>query len=105
MLADKGRSTESINTFSKASNEASADDCLIMGKLFLQKNLLAQAKYWFSQSSTRSDRSPTQPLIGLLRVAQMEKNDEDAETVHWRTKNLYPVFWKQLIWQNTLPIF
>ena len=81
MLADKGRSTESINAFSKASNEASADDCLIMGKLFLQKNLLAQAKYWFSQSSTRSDRSPTQPLIGLLRVAQMEKNDEDAETI------------------------
>ena len=81
MLADKGRSTESINAFSKASDEATADDCLMMGELFLQKNLLAQAKHWFSESSTRSDSSPTQPLIGLLRVAQMGKNEEDAETI------------------------
>ncbi len=81
MLADKGRSTESINAFSKASNDATADDCLIMGTLFLQKNLLVQAKHWFSESSTRSDSSPTQPLIGLLRVAKLEKNDEEAETI------------------------
>ena len=81
MLADKGRSTESINAFSKASDEATADDCLMMGELFLQKTLLAQAKHWFSESSTRSDSSPTQPLIGLLRVAQMGKNEEDAETI------------------------
>ena len=40
MLADSGRTTESINAFSKVSNEASADDCLIMGNLFYQKNYL-----------------------------------------------------------------
>ena len=39
MLANSGRTTESINAFSKVSNEASADDCLIMGNLFLQKKL------------------------------------------------------------------
>ena len=41
LLADKGHGTESLNAFSKASNEATADDCLVMGNLFLQKSSTA----------------------------------------------------------------
>ena len=82
MLADSGRTTESINAFSKVSNEASADDCLIMGNLFLQKKLLSQAKHWYGESSNRSNNnSTTLPLLGLLKVAQLEKNEEDTETL------------------------
>ena len=81
MLADKGQGTESLNAFSKVSNEATDDDCLIMGNLFLQKNLLTQAKYWYAESSSRSEGSPAQALIGLLTVAKREKNDGEAETL------------------------
>ena len=40
LLADKGKDTEAINAFSKESQNATSDDCLIMGNLFLRKNLL-----------------------------------------------------------------
>ncbi len=81
MLADQGRTTESLNSFSKASNEATADDCLLMGNLFFQKNLLSQAKHWYGESSRRSTESSTAPLLGLLKVAREEKNEEGAESI------------------------
>jgi len=81
MLAKQGNNTESLNAFTKANNEATADDCILMGNLFLQKGLLPQAKHWFGESSRRSDQSPTQVLIGLLKVAQKEKNESEAETI------------------------
>jgi tetratricopeptide (TPR) repeat protein len=81
MLAKQGKNTESLNAFTKANNEATADDCILMGNLFLQKGLLPQAKHWFGESSRRSDQSPTKVLIGLLKVAQKEKNESEAETI------------------------
>ena len=81
MLADRARATEALNAFAKASANASADDCLIMGNLFLQKNLLSQAKHWYGESSRRTESSPTEPLLGLLRVAKAENNEGDAETI------------------------
>ena len=81
MLADQDRATEALNAFAKASANASADDCLIMGNLFLQKNLLSQAKHWYGESSRRTESSPTEPLLGLLRVAKAENNEGDAETI------------------------
>ena len=47
----------------------------------MQKGLLPQAKHWFGESSRRSDQSPTKVLIGLLKVAQKEKNESEAETI------------------------
>ena len=90
MLADKGQGTESLNAFSKVSNEATDDDCLIMGNLFLQKNLLTQAKYWYAESSSRSEGSPAQALIGLLTVAKREKNDGEAETLILALEKTFP---------------
>ena len=81
MLADQGRATEALNAFAKASANASADDCLIMGNLFLQKNLLSQAKHWYGESSRRTESSPAEPLLGLLKVAKAENNEGDAETI------------------------
>lgn len=81
MLAKQGNNTESLNAFTKTNNEATADDCILMGNLFLQKGLLPQAKHWFGESSRRSDQSPTKVLIGLLKVAQKEKNESEAETI------------------------
>ena len=81
MLAKQGNHTESLNAFSKANNVATADDCILMGNLFLQKDLLTQAKHWFGESSRRSDQSPTQALFGLLKVAQKEKNESESETI------------------------
>jgi tetratricopeptide (TPR) repeat protein len=81
MLAKQGNNTESLNAFTKANKEATADDCILMGNLFLQKGLLPQAKHWFGESSRRSDQSPTQALVGLLKVAQKEKNESEAETI------------------------
>ena len=51
------------------------------GKSIFAKNLLPQAKHWFGESSRRSDQSPTKVLIGLLKVAQKEKNESEAETI------------------------
>ena len=81
MLSDQDKATEALNAFAKASATASADDCLIMGNLFLQKNLLSQAKHWYGESSRRTESSPTEPLLGLLRVAKAENNERDAETI------------------------
>lgn len=90
LLADKGQGTESLNAFSKASKEATADDCLVMGNLFLQKNLLPQAKHWYGEASRRTEDSPAQALFGLLKVAQGEKKDEDAETIILALEKLDP---------------
>ena len=90
LLADKGHGTESLNAFSKASNEATADDCLVMGNLFLQKNLLPQAKHWYTEASRRTDHSPTKPLMGLLKVAKTENKEEEAETIILALEKLDP---------------
>ena len=37
MLAKQGKNTESLNAFTKANNEATADDCILMGNLFFAK--------------------------------------------------------------------
>jgi len=41
LLAQKGRDTDALNAFSQASDEALAQDCLLMGALFTKKKLLA----------------------------------------------------------------
>jgi len=90
LLSEKGKDTEAINAFSKASKEATADDCLIMGNLFLRKKLLPQAKHWYGESSRRSNAPPTQPLLGLLLVAKQEKNDSEAETTILALEKIEP---------------
>jgi len=90
LLFKKGKDTEAINAFSKASKDATADDCLIMGNLFLRKKLLPQSKHWYGESSRRSNAPPTQPLLGLLRVAKQEKNDREAETTILALEKIEP---------------
>ena len=90
LLAEKGKDTEAINAFSKESQNATSDDCLIMGNLFLRKNLLPQAKHWYTESSSRSDAPPLQPLLGLLRVAKQQKNEREAETTILALEKIKP---------------
>lgn len=81
LLAKKGNTTESINAFFKASEEASADDCQLMGNLFLSKKLLPQAKHWFEESIRRNEETSATPLWGLLQVAIAQGKESDAETM------------------------
>ena len=82
LLAQKGRDTDALNAFSQAPDEALAQDCLIMGALFTKKKLYPQAKHWFRESSRRSASGvEAAPLLGLLQVAYLEKNDAEAETL------------------------
>ena len=82
LLAQKGRDTDALNAFSQASDEALAQDCLLMGALFTKKKLFQQAKHWFRESSRRSAPGvEPAPLLGLLQVAYLEKNDAEAETL------------------------
>ena len=90
MLAEKGLGTEAVNAFSKASEDATADDCLIMGNIFFQKNLLPQAKHWYGESSRRSEAPPIQALLGLLKVAQKENNDDEGEALIIAIEKLSP---------------
>ena len=79
LLAKKGNTTESINAFFKASEDASSDDCQLMGNLFLSKKLLPQAKHWFEESMRRDDEISPKPLLGLLQVAIAQGKESDAE--------------------------
>jgi tetratricopeptide (TPR) repeat protein len=82
LLAQKGRDTDALNAFSQAPDEALAQDCLLMGALFAKKKLYPQAKHWFRESSRRSAPGvEPAPLLGLLQVAYLEKNDAEAETL------------------------
>jgi len=81
LLAGMGNDTEALNSFTQASEDATAEDSLLMGDLFLKKNLFTQAKHWYGESSRRKSGSPTLPLLGLLRVAKAENNGNDAETI------------------------
>ena len=82
LLAQKGRDTDALNAFSQAPDEALAQDCLLMGALFTKKKLYPQAKHWFRESSRRSGPGvEPAPLLGLLQIALLEKNDAEAETL------------------------
>ena len=83
LLAQKGRNTDAINTFSQAPQHALAQDCLLMGSLFTKKKLFPQAKHWFREASRRSTTQGVEPapLLGLLQVAFLEKNEAEAETL------------------------
>ena len=75
-----------------------------MGNLFLQKNLLPQAKHWYTEASRRTDHSPTKPLMGLLKVAKTENKEEEAETIILALEKLDPGILEQLTWRNILQI-
>ena len=77
MLADSGRTTESINAF-KVSNEASADDCLIMGNLFAR--VLSQAKHWYGGIIQPINVTLPYPYL-VYKVAQLEKDRRGYETL------------------------
>ena len=83
LLAQKGRKTDAINTFSQIPQHALADDCLLLGSLFTEKKLFPQAKHWFREASRRSTTQGVEPapLLGLLNVAFIEKNEAEAETL------------------------
>lgn len=81
LLARQGRPTESINAFFQASDRASSEDCQLMGKLFLSKKLLPQAKHWFEESIRRTDGPSAKPLFGLLQVAIAGRKESEAETL------------------------
>jgi len=81
LLARLGRTTESINAFVKVGDQASADDCRLIGNLFLAKKLLPQSKHWFKESLRRSDGTSAESLYGLLRVSIAEQNDAETETL------------------------
>ena len=54
-----------------------------MGSLFTKKKLFPQAKHWFREASRRSTTQGVEPapLLGLLNVAFLEKNEAEAETL------------------------
>ncbi len=79
LLASQNRSTDALNAFSKANELANSEDCLMMANLFQGKNLFSQAKHWFEQSLSRSEKTSTGPLLGLLKIAKIQGNDEEAE--------------------------
>ena len=81
LLARIGRTTESINAFVKAGDQASANDCRLIGDLFLAKKLFPQSKHWFKESLGRSDGTSPESLHGLLRVSIAEENDAETETL------------------------
>jgi len=81
LLAQNNQFTESLNAFSRAGEDASPDDCVLMGSLFLRKKLLPQAKYWFTEASNRSEVPPSDAWVGLLRIAKFEKKDREAENL------------------------
>lgn len=81
LLARQGKTTESLNTFFQASEEASPEDCQLMGSLFLSKKLYPQARHWFEESNRRANGSTPGALVGMLQVALAEGREADAENL------------------------
>ena len=58
-------------------------------EIYFRKNLLPQAKHWYTEASRRTDHSPTNPM-GLLKVAKTENKEEEAETIIMALEKLDP---------------
>ena len=77
------------------------------GLIVHQEKLFPQAKHWFREASRRSTTQGVEPapLLGLLQVAFLEKNEAEAETLilHWKNPTLE--HWKTLPTPKPLQTF
>lgn len=80
VLAKIKQPTEAINAFSKGANLLSYEDRLLMGNLFAAKKLLPQAEYWYGEAA-KADKAASEPLLQILRVKLMNKDESTAESL------------------------
>jgi len=68
LLAKNGQETEALNAFERSGELPSTSDCIVIGNLYLGKNILVKAEYWFEKSLRKQIKPPLQALIGQLQV-------------------------------------
>jgi tetratricopeptide (TPR) repeat protein len=81
ILNKNGIDTEALNAFEKASEQTNAEDCILMGNLYLKKKIYVQAEHWFRESAKKESVSSVLPLLGLLRVNLATGDENSAEAL------------------------
>lgn len=81
LYALNGQETEALNAFSKGSGKSTYDDCIMMADLFFTKKLIQQAEYWYQQAASKQEGIQPEPLLGLLRISLLNKDNKNSESL------------------------
>ncbi|MDG0965584.1 MAG: tetratricopeptide repeat protein [Opitutales bacterium] len=81
LLAKNGQETEALNAYERSGELPSSSDCIVIGNLYLGKNILVKAEYWFDKSLRKQIKPPVQALIGQLQVKIALGNEKLAVLV------------------------
>ena len=90
LLVLEGKNTAALNAFSKGSDQSTYHDCVSMANLYYEKKLLPQAEHWFRQASIKGQQSSPLPMIGLLRIKLLKKEEEVAESLILEIEKSFP---------------
>jgi tetratricopeptide (TPR) repeat protein len=90
LYALNGEDTEALNAFSKGSEKSTYDDCIMMADLFYSKKLTQQAEFWYQEASRKIEGVQPEPLLGLLRIRLMEKENQNAESLILAIEKSHP---------------
>ena len=59
LLAKNGQETEALNAFERSGELPSTSDCIVIGNLYLGKNILVKAEYWFEKIVKKTNQAPS----------------------------------------------
>ena len=90
LYALNGEETKALNAFSKGSEKSTYDDCIMMADLFYSKKLTQQAEFWYQEASRKIEGVQPEPLLGLLRIRLMEKENQKAESLILAIEKSHP---------------
>ena len=90
LLAEADKKTEAINAFSRVPDLCTNEDALVLANLFYDKKLWAQSARWFRVSAKLEDGVSPKPLLGLLRISLIEKDEDQAESLCLALEKTHP---------------
>ena len=53
----------------------------MMADLFFTKKLIQQAEYWYQQAASKQEGIQPEPLLGLLRISLLNKDNKNSESL------------------------
>jgi len=90
LAAEADKKTEAINAFSRVPELCNDEDALILANLFFDKKLWTQSARWFRVSAKLEDGISPKPLLGLLRISLIEKDEDQAESLCLALEKTHP---------------
>ena len=90
ILAKNGKDTASLNAFEQSIGFTNADDCLVVGNLYLKKKIYVKAEHWFKESARLESTFSVAPLVGLLRMNFERGNNDNVETLLLDIEKSFP---------------